>query len=120
MLWNIFRLDNDFNYNADPSPTPKYFELDGLLLINVAIPFYHNQLIALIILEYPFPVVTPSYFMVACLLTTATSFPTQPILLYNLHFVLRSAQDHLFCPIMYYATQPFSVNKYATSKNELR
>jgi hypothetical protein len=65
MLWNIFRLGNDFNYNADPSPTPKYFKLDGLLLINVAIPFYHNQLIATIILEYPFPVVTPSYFMVS-------------------------------------------------------
>jgi hypothetical protein len=37
-----------------------------------------------------------------------------------LHFVLRPTQDHLFRPIMYYATQPFSVNKYATSKNELR
>ena len=44
-------------------------------------------------------------------------FPTQPILLYNLHFVLRPTQDHLFRPIMYYATQPFSVNKYATSMN---
>ncbi len=31
-------------------------------------------------------------------------FPTQPILLYNLHFVLSSAQNHLFRPIMYYAT----------------
>ena len=65
MPWNIFKLGNEFNYNDDPSPTPKNFELDGLLLINVAIPFYHNQLIATILLEYPFPVVTPSYFMVS-------------------------------------------------------
>ena len=43
-------------------------------------------------------------------------FPTQLILLYNLHFMLIPTQDHLFRPIMYYATQPFSVNKYATSK----
>jgi hypothetical protein len=89
---------NDFNYNADPSPTPKYCELNILVFINVAIPFYHDQLIALIILKYPFHLSHATY------------------LLYNLHFMLIPTQDHLIRPIMYYATQPFSVNKYATSK----
>jgi hypothetical protein len=30
MPWNIVKLGNKLNYNDDPSPTPKNFEMDGL------------------------------------------------------------------------------------------
>ena len=78
MPWNIVKLGNKFNYNDDPSPTPKNFELDGLLLINVAIPFGHNQLIATILLEYPFPVVTPFYIWSHAYLQLLHLLPRNP------------------------------------------
>ena len=32
MLWYVFKLDDDFNNEADLSPTPKTFKLNGFIV----------------------------------------------------------------------------------------